>query len=93
MDRGAWQATVHRVAESDTTEADKHAYTKPRNPFVSSLRGKSKTKCPKVKRKRIAMTYHKCYKHTKVIGVLFSYTQISFCLCYLWCSGKATGVG
>ena len=24
-DRGAWQATVHRVAESDTTEATEHA--------------------------------------------------------------------
>ena len=24
MDRGAWQATVHRVAESDTTEATEH---------------------------------------------------------------------
>ena len=24
MDRGAWQATVHRVAESDTTEATQH---------------------------------------------------------------------
>ena len=26
MDRGAWQATVHRVAESDTTEATAHTY-------------------------------------------------------------------
>ena len=25
MDRGAWQATVHRVAESDTTEVTEHA--------------------------------------------------------------------
>ena len=25
MDRGAWQATVHRVAESDMTEATSHA--------------------------------------------------------------------
>ena len=25
MDRGAWWATVHRVAESDTTEATEHA--------------------------------------------------------------------
>ena len=24
MDRGAWQATVHRVAESDTTEVTQH---------------------------------------------------------------------
>ena len=27
MDRGAWWATVHRVAESDTTEATEHART------------------------------------------------------------------
>ena len=27
MDRGAWQATVHRVAESDMTEATEHAQT------------------------------------------------------------------
>ena len=27
MDIGAWQATVHRVAESDTTEATEHART------------------------------------------------------------------
>ena len=25
MDRGAWQATVHRVAESDTIEVTEHA--------------------------------------------------------------------
>ena len=25
MDRGAWQAVIHRVVESDTTEAAKHA--------------------------------------------------------------------
>ena len=25
QDRGAWWATVHRVTESDTTEATKHA--------------------------------------------------------------------
>ena len=25
VDRGAWQATVHRVAESDTTEATSHS--------------------------------------------------------------------
>ena len=27
MDRGAWRATVHRVAESDTTEATQHTHT------------------------------------------------------------------
>ena len=27
MDRGVWQAMVHRVAESDTTEATKHSTT------------------------------------------------------------------
>ena len=27
MDRGAWQATAHRIAESDTTEATKHSST------------------------------------------------------------------
>ena len=27
MDKGAWQATVHRVAESDTTEVTEHAST------------------------------------------------------------------
>ena len=26
MDRGAWQAIVHRVSESDTTEATQHAH-------------------------------------------------------------------
>ena len=27
MDRGAWRATVHRVAELDTAEATEHAHT------------------------------------------------------------------
>ena len=27
MDRGAWQATVHRVAELDTTEVTSHTHT------------------------------------------------------------------
>ena len=27
MDRGAWRATVHRVAQSDTTEAIQHTCT------------------------------------------------------------------
>ena len=27
MDRGAWWATVHRVAQSDTTEAIQHTCT------------------------------------------------------------------
>ena len=27
MDRGAWWAMVHRVAESDTTKATEHAHT------------------------------------------------------------------
>ena len=30
MDRGAWQAAVHRVAESDTTEATEHAQSQKR---------------------------------------------------------------
>ena len=25
MERGAWQATVHRISESDTAEATEHA--------------------------------------------------------------------
>ena len=29
MDRGGWWATVHRVAELDTTEATGHARTQP----------------------------------------------------------------
>ena len=28
MDRGDWQATVHGVAESDTTEVTEHAHMK-----------------------------------------------------------------
>ena len=28
MDRGAWQATVHRLAKSDTTEATEHTHTR-----------------------------------------------------------------
>ena len=28
MDRGAWWATVHRVAKSDTTEVTEHVLTK-----------------------------------------------------------------
>ena len=28
MDRGAWRATVHRVAESDMTEQPKHTGTR-----------------------------------------------------------------
>ena len=27
MDRGAWRAIVHRIAESDMTEATLHAFT------------------------------------------------------------------
>ena len=27
MDRGAWHATVHEVAESDMTEATQHTHT------------------------------------------------------------------
>ena len=26
MDRGAWQATVHSITESDTTEATEHTH-------------------------------------------------------------------
>jgi len=26
MDRGAWQATVHRIVESDTTEVTEHVH-------------------------------------------------------------------
>ena len=28
MDRGAWRATVHRVAEMDTTKVTAHTHTK-----------------------------------------------------------------
>ena len=30
MDRGAWQATVHRITESDMTEVTAHACTRNR---------------------------------------------------------------
>ena len=34
MDKGAWQATVHEVAESDTTEQLLLSFTKP---FLASV--------------------------------------------------------
>ena len=43
MDRGAWQATVHRVAELDTTEVTYHAHM---HTIVSKSAG---AQCPKVK--------------------------------------------
>ena len=33
MDRGAWWATVHRVAELDTTEATEHTHREYNNEF------------------------------------------------------------
>ena len=37
MDRGAWQATIHRVAESDTTEVTEHVYTHGYTTFYLSV--------------------------------------------------------
>ena len=34
MDRGAWQATVHRVSEPDTTEVTTHTQTLPMSFFL-----------------------------------------------------------
>ena len=35
MDRGVWQAIVHRVTESDMTEATQHACTKHDSAFLN----------------------------------------------------------
>ena len=36
MDRGAWQATVHGVSESDTIEATKHSHKVSKGGIVAS---------------------------------------------------------
>ena len=48
MDRGAWQAAVHRVAELDTTETTQHAHTQQAKKLFNQKRETKSTKTEEV---------------------------------------------